>query len=649
LNGSGAINEIVTNGYLIFVLFLAWGLCIALACFGFGWLTLRLFGSYDSETRLLAPGIGLGVLVFTGSVLNLSDQVKGPVVITDVLIGTALFLFGLVYERKRTTPCFLDQIEQMRPTGLRAKLGFVLIAILVAVRIGAFVLMNDRSFNGQDDSQAYLAFPLKMLANGSFAPDPFSERRIQTTLGGMTYLQAVALAPTGDLRILNLVDGSIGLAFFSLFAVALCRRFRLSVNQSLWVLAVLAFTPDRRVNSTSVVLPAALLLLLALIWLEPRLGGRLSWRRLLLFSLVAGTACTLKSTAIPSVGFFTFFLLATGLLQSSLSRVLRSCLVISVGILAMMLPWMIDSNAKCGTPLYPLLGHGFHVSSYVRAAIPVGPPVWLRTAILLSLPLLATAIMLFRLPDVEPISERQVALAAVLAGAVMPLLIGMLVREDVLRYSITTIWAVNVITVAYLLARATGTDQMTKYASVFFTTFALTIAFVSNPENRTPGSDEWTWLRLLDVNLLEGSEKMPETAHIAQDRAMQQSIPAGAILLARTDESYGFDFRRNPLWIADYPGSASLPPGMPLSGDPQALDRYLLDHSIRYVAYSYANDANFPYTECVNRTSPESSRQMPWMAREAQYACVIQEDLVLLSKTHRHLFDDGRAYVLDLE
>jgi hypothetical protein len=36
-------------------------------------------------------------------------------------------------------------------------------------------------------------------------------------------------------------------------------------------------------------------------------------------------------------------------------------------------------------------------------------------------------------------------------------------------------------------------------------------------------------------------------------------------------------------------------------------------------------------------------------AREAAAACTIQDDFVLLSKTHRHLFDNGSAYVLDLE
>jgi hypothetical protein len=633
---------------LALILFLAWGLCIALACAGFGWLILRLFSSYDSETELLAPGIGLGVLVFTGAVLNLLGLVKRPVAIADVLIGVALFIFSLAYERK-CAPSFLDRIEQLRPRGWQTTLVFGLIAIALIVRMGAFVEMNGRSFNPHDDRQAYLAFPVKMLATGSFAPDPFSERRIQTTLGGMTYLQALAIAPSGDLRIINLVDGSIGLALFFLFAVALCRRLRLSVSQSVWVLAVLAVTPDRRVNTTSVVLPAALLLLLALIWLEPRLGDRFSWRRLLLFGVVAGTACTLKSTVIPAVGFFTFFLLATELPRSSPARVLRACLMIAGGVLAMMLPWMIDSSAKCGTLLYPLLGHGFHVSSYMHAAAPEGTPVWLRTAALLSLPLLITAVMIFLQPDSELASERQVALAAVLTGAVMPPLIGILVHEDVLRYSVTTIWVVNLLAVAYLLVRAKGTGKTAKYAAVVFTAFALAFALFSNPEDRTPGSDERTWLKLLEVNILTRSEKVPEAAHLVEDRAMQQSVPTGAILLARTDESYGFDFQRNPVWIADYPGSASLPPGLPLNGDPQDLDRYLLDHSIRYVAYSYADEANFPRTECVKRTSPELKRLMPWMAREAQYACMIQDDLVSLSKTHRHLFDDGRAYVLDLQ
>jgi hypothetical protein len=208
---------------------------------------------------------------------------------------------------------------------------------------------------------------------------------------------------------------------------------------------------------------------------------------------------------------------------------------------------------------------------------------------------------------------------------------------------------VNVLVVAFFFTRPAGAKSRTNYSGLLFTGFALAFALVQNPRHVMAGVNQEFWLQLLKVNLLDQGEKMPEHAHLVEDHAMQQSIPVGATLLVRTDESYGYDFRRNQIWIADYPGSASLPPGMPLDGNPEALDRYLLERSIRYVAYSYADQAHFSDSVCAERTSPKLRRGFPMEAREAEAACIIQDDFALLSKTHRHLFDDGNAYVLDLE
>ena len=73
---------------------------------------------------------------------------------------------------------------------------------------------------------------------------------------------------------------------------------------------------------------------------------------------------------------------------------------------------------------------------------------------------------------------------------------------------------------------------------------------------------------------------------------MQQSIPQGETVLARLAYPFLLDFKRNRIFIADWPGGASLPPGMPSFKGAEALANYLISKSIRYVAYSYANEAN---------------------------------------------------------
>lgn len=537
--------------------------------------------------------------------------------------------------------------------GTPARVGLCLIALVLIVRLLAFVQTNPKRFNPNDDKQAYLAFPVKMLATGSFAADPFSERRILSSLGGITFLQAAAIAPAGDLRIINIVDASIGLLLLTLFTVALCRRLRLPMRYSLWVLAVLALTPEMRVNVTSIILPAAFLLLLVLIYLDPEMGHHPGWRRLLLFGLVAGTACTMKATIIPSVGIFTILLLALELRRSGLAHVLRAAFAIAVVVLAVLLPWMIDSKLKCGTFLYPLLGHGYHVSSYVHIGSGGGFPYWAMYAAPLSLAFALTAIVLLQMPGDEDIPVRLVALAGVLTAAVLPMLVGYLAKEEISRYCIATFWTVDIFVVAFFFSRWTVLKRATRRLGILFICLALAYAIAPSPDagyrSLGIGLEQMRWFRAVQVNILSKSEKVPESAQSAEDHAMQQTIPIGATLLVRTDESYGFDFQRNQIWIADYPGSASLPPGMPLDGNPEVLARYLLDHSIRYIAYSYADRAMFSLQVYLQRTAPLDRLKMPMEAREADAAETFQDDLVLLGKTRRHLFDDGKTFVLDIE
>jgi hypothetical protein len=71
-----------------------------------------------------------------------------------------------------------------------------------------------------------------------------------------------------------------------------------------------------------------------------------------------------------------------------------------------------------------------------------------------------------------------------------------------------------------------------------------------------------------------------------QYAALQQSIPQGETVLTRLDAPFILDFKRNQLFLADWPGGASLPPGMPAFKGPEALANYLVSKSIRYIAYS---------------------------------------------------------------
>jgi hypothetical protein len=126
---------------------------------------------------------------------------------------------------------------------------------------------------------------------------------------------------------------------------------------------------------------------------------------------------------------------------------------------------------------------------------------------------------------------------------------------------------------------------------------------------------------------------------------MQLSIPPGQKVLVRLDKNFLLDFRRNPIFIDDLPGGASLPPGIPAFKGSEALAEYLVQHGIHYVAYSYADDANFSRALFSDRLNPKVNI---WLRKGAQLTFDFQDNVVQLARSRRKLFDDGKMFVLDL-
>jgi hypothetical protein len=130
-----------------------------------------------------------------------------------------------------------------------------------------------------------------------------------------------------------------------------------------------------------------------------------------------------------------------------------------------------------------------------------------------------------------------------------------------------------------------------------------------------------------------------------QYQEMQAAIPIGSTLLARVDKPYLLDFKRNSIYVADVPGAASPPPGLPMFRGADEIADYLLSVSVRYVAYSYGDDAGFSRSSLIARQSPDSNK----ISRvEAMNIMDFGDALVELGRTRTHVYDDSANFVLDL-
>jgi hypothetical protein len=127
---------------------------------------------------------------------------------------------------------------------------------------------------------------------------------------------------------------------------------------------------------------------------------------------------------------------------------------------------------------------------------------------------------------------------------------------------------------------------------------------------------------------------------------LQQSVPPGATLLVRLSRPFLLDFSRNRIYTIDWPGGAGLAPGMPCFAGSDALADYMLANFIRYVAYDYREEAGFRRSILQKRLLPTNPS---FRQTAARLTFDFQDNLQELGRTRRKLYDDGSAFVVDLQ
>ncbi|MFI4982504.1 MAG: hypothetical protein ACHQIO_19305, partial [Nevskiales bacterium] len=298
--------------------------------------------------------------------MNLFRIMSPALAIGFVLIGTLLAAVQYL-------PAVHLPRGPVLPAGVATRLPLAVTVLLAALAIFGQVFYPE--FHGIDDYSAYLVFPEKLLTTGSLGFEPFSERRLQASLGGMYFLHALVLAGA-DLFFLHVIDPALGLGLSLLLLESAMRRHGVVLTWRLGVLlfALLLVPNVVWLNLTGVLLPVALMIFAYLLLeaapdLEP---GPRSLGRTVALSLVAAALIAIKPAYLPWIGGF---LAAAYLRRVALDRwrlrSWREPAAIAALTLVMLLPWMAANLRDVGTAMYPVLGIGFHSSRYGSY-----PPVW---------------------------------------------------------------------------------------------------------------------------------------------------------------------------------------------------------------------------------------------------------------------------------
>jgi hypothetical protein len=618
-----------------------WGLCVLLAMIGWGTAINRILLRERVVDWGWRAAWGFAFSACLGGLLNLAELVSRPTVM--LLLGAGLALLALGGRGSR-----VEKPEALFPWRFGGShritaLALWLVVLLIAIRYFGTAVGREGSFNSHDDFHAYLVFPTKMLQTGSMGSDPFSLRRVLFA-GGQGFLQTylLALLPVWSL---NILDAGLGVIVVVGVLLGYFQRSRITGFSASLVLLTFLLVWSPIVNVTSQCLALALFLSLFRVLELPDAVECGPFARPWLVALHVGAICSLKLSLV--LACMTMVAVSYGIAIAARPRWQRVRESIAVAILsaAFFGPWMIDMYWSNGTAFYPLLGKGYAAYAYGEFADPYGAfnvhaalrgiPVFPLT-IMAGLSFLAGSLDLSRWRENGP---RLALLVAALVGTAA--IVAGLNGTDSYRYVYPFVFAPILIELSHalsmernlsvpasarrIIAAATAGVMMVAWINrtVHMYAKAAKSIFVAAVRDPTPA-----WNTMTD-----------------QTRMMQRVIPPGATLLARLERPFLLDFRRNRVYIIDWPGGASLLPGMPFFTGSEPLARYLLANSIRYIAYDYASEANFSSKRYSIRLEPS---KVPAVRNSARLTFEFQDNLAALGNTRKRIYDDGATFVLDL-
>jgi hypothetical protein len=627
----------------------AWGIFILVSLIGWGGAVNRiLFPQYRVDWGQRAAW-GIAWSVIFGGLLNVTCTISQATILIYICLGA---LYGIIdaWANKTSIADDLNRLINAFKENIFLAIGTVIACLLTAVQYSASVSWH--TFNLIDDYHAYFVFPQKMLQIGSLGSDPFSERRLVSALGGQSFLHTFSLSLL-DERSLYLIDPGCALLVIIGLIIGYCQQKKVSKSSILLIVFGLLLISRDHINITGMLIPVCLFFSLFRVFEWDNFKATNIQSNAAIVGLLAAAICALKSTFIPAciILFTSSYLFYIFGIQIKHKAIYEFCLA-SILLAVFILPWSISMYQSSGTLLYPIFGRGFHGSVYggsvklPNSEIPPNLAIKLKLYAILTIIYIPTVLAirfwiigLGKKPIVRE-ATLSICLSAVMGAAIVVFSTG---GESGYRYSYPLLVVVFVIFISVFVENIEPKKLNLKLKKITFSgSVFLSLLLAIASHEKTPGQSN-----IYLYNLGLGLRNVPLVTLDEREKysKMLDSVPEGEIVLTRLDKPFLMNFKKHTIWIADLPGGASLPPGMPSFKGEEALADYLVSQSIRYVAYSYANEANHSRKDFEEKLSPVWSF---WMQNQTLNTFEFQESLQKLGETRKRIYDDGENFVIDL-
>ena len=616
----------------------SWGLVIAFAFIGWGHVAHHLLGaevSDDPDWGLLA-GWGMAASLIAGGVLAALGWVSAPLLVGMVIIGAVLAVVPAWRAATGMTP------NQWLLT--------VLVAVPVLLHYGAAVHFHSTSC--ADDEIAYFPLIERLLQTGTLV-DPFSMRRMGG-YGGQTFLQAL-VATTGNEDNAFLMDRGIAvIVCFGLVVGYFKRRqtdgggYSIDLARAAIVFAIIVMVPFPLLNSASHVTGLAMFLTLfrtlELVSRPSRAGTRTLWMIALIVAATASLrAHFLLIGHIAATAYWFLDWLGNRREPREIKAHLLSLIHVGLASAVFLIPWMELLYRSSGTFLYPLM-RGNHQSTFENYSAPLGITEHLAfIAHILTEPrMLVIVVPLIMLAYYR---HNRAALSLCLAAVTGMLAVASIFTlsdiDNIHRYVAPILNAAVIATVIAFVhpQRRRRADERSivvgdRMAIIYVTVIMAILAPAIMIRDKNTIISHWNY------------QVLAETERDLYGR-MQASIPEGEKFLSIVYHPFAFDYQRNEVVNIDVPGAASPDPGMPYFKGQMALEAYLAEQAVRFIAFGDFDD---PRGCLYNRPLWEFHRDGKVRAWRmgAPYYLDVMDNVEALARNRDVVFDEGGFRVIRL-
>jgi hypothetical protein len=289
----------------MFILAFAWGVLMLVSFIGWGFLLNLLLGSDKKMFLGLKAAVGLSLIIFFGGILNLFGLITRQILLSILGAGVFFCLYLFWVERGAVASKIKTLFGIWK---LKRPYSILVILLSLFILFQYSLTVFNKQFHGYDDYQTYLAFPEKMIQNGSLGVDPYAETRVVTSLGGKYFLDTFVLTVL-PLNSLHIIDSGVAYLILILLVVGILRVWKIQWPLTLFLVFAVSLITAPSGNVTSMVTSIVVFLALCLFLFKEEFWGNSWLKNSLVFALLFSAFFALKSNTIPIAGllFLGFF------------------------------------------------------------------------------------------------------------------------------------------------------------------------------------------------------------------------------------------------------------------------------------------------------------------------------------------------------